>query len=55
MYDNQKNHWNVKQQDGAEELTDFNTIHGIQRFISIYPTNSLIYGKHYVALENLSQ
>ena len=40
VYGNQKNHWNVKQQDGVEELTDFNTIHGLQRFISIYPTRN---------------
>ena len=32
--------WNMKQQDGAEELIDFITIHGLQRFIAIYPTGN---------------
>ena len=30
----------MKQQDGAEELIDFYTIHGLQRFIAIYPTGN---------------
>ena len=37
VHGNQNNPWNMKQQDGAEELTDFNTIHDLQRFYCYLP------------------